>query len=201
LTLAKLQLATTKDKAKELRRGKVSLGATLSGLGSQTFAFDPFDPQGSLGASLALKSAAITPSLLPSSRGDLTISPSLSATGSVTRELGAEGKTIPKAEGKVGLEAAFKSPAFAGLTLGGALGEEAQVTAGLEAGASGSITPEKTSGKLTAGGSVGLAGKGKGVERFVKIQITGDIGLDREAGSATATTKSIFLGLTTGFKF
>jgi hypothetical protein len=201
LTLAKLQLATTKDKAEELRRGKVSLGATLSGLGSQTFAFDPFDPQGSLGASLALKSAAITPSLLPSSRGDLTISPSLSATGSVTQELGAEGKTIPKAEGKVGLEAAFKSPAFAGLTLGGALGEEAQVTAGLEAGASGSITPEKTSGKLTAGGSVGLAGKGKGVERFVKIQITGDIGLDREAGSATATTKSIFLGLTTGFKF
>jgi hypothetical protein len=151
LTLAKLQLATTKDKAEELRRGKVSLGATLSGLGSQRFAFDPFDPQGSLCASLALKAAAITPSLLPSSRGELTISPSLSATGSVTQDLGTEGKAIPKAEGKVGLEAAFKSPFFAALRLGGALGEEAQLTAGLEADVSGSITPGKSSGKLTAG--------------------------------------------------
>jgi hypothetical protein len=119
----------------------------------------------------------------------------------VTRDLGSEGSATPKAEGKTGLEATFKSPASSALTLGGVLGTEAQVTAGLEASASGTLTPEKTSGKLAAGGSLGLTGKGGGVERFVKIQITGDIGIDREAGKATATTKSIFAGVTTGFKF
>jgi hypothetical protein len=203
LTLAKLELVSTKDKAEALRQGKFSLGATLSATGTQTFAFDPLDPTTSLGASLALKHTAVSPSLLPGRMGQLTLSSSLSTTGSFSQDMAAEGKTSPKLEGKVGSEAAFKSvpsrrPA---MTLLGALGTEAQVTAGLEAGVSGTVTPEKTSGKASASGSLGLAGKEKGIERFIKLQVTGDISVDRAAGKAAATTKSLFLGVSAGFKF
>lgn len=201
LTLAKLELATTKDKAKELREGKLSLGATLSATGGATLAFDPFDPKGSLGASLTAKAGATTPSLLPSRFGELTLGSSITATGSATGELTAEGATATKAEGKAAFEASYKSPAYKALSLGGVLGKKAQVTAGYEESISASITPEKAGGKISVGGSLGLAGKGKEGERFIKIQITGDVGIDRAAGSAAASTKSIFVGATTGFKF
>jgi hypothetical protein len=201
LRLAQLELATTKDKALALRKGKLSLGATLNTTGSQTFSFDPLKPKSSVGASFTLKPSLVSPTLLPARLGELTASSSLSATGSVTRDLGSEGSATPSAEVKAGTSIDYKSPSSRQLTLGGVLGKEAQVTAGLETGISGAITPEKTSGKLSGGASVGLSGKDKGTERYIKLQIKGDVGLDRKSGEATATTQSLFIGVSTGFKF
>ena len=201
LRLAQLELATTKDKALALRKGKLSLGATLNTTESQTFSFDPFKSKSSVGTSFELKSSSVTPTLLPARLGELTASSTLSATGSLTRDLGAEGSTTPGAEAKAGTSLEFKSPSSRQLTLGGVLGKEAQVTAGLETSISGAITPEKTSGKLSGGGSVGLSGKDKETERYIKLQIKGDVGLDRKSGEATATTQSVFIGVATGFKF
>jgi hypothetical protein len=66
---------------------------------------------------------------------------------------------------------------------------------------SGSLTPDKTSGALNVGGSLGLTGTRKGLEQFVKLQVTGDVSLDHKTGSATTSTQSFFLGISTGFKF
>lgn len=194
LTLAKLELANVKTKEDALRKGKLSLGATLSASGGPTFSFDPFNVTSSLGVKLTAKFGATTPSLIPSSSGALTLGTSLSGTGSFTQTLGQEAMMTPKAEAKAGLSADFKFPPVG--RLGGY-----NVTAGLTGGASSAITPEKTSSKLSAGISGGLSGKTGGVEHFVKIQVTGDITIDHTGGSATTTTNSIFLGATTGFKF
>lgn len=203
LTLAKLELANVKDKAEALKRGKLSFGTTLSTSGGPTFAFDPFNPTGSLGLSLAAKAGATTPSLIPSRRGKLTFGASLSAGGSLTQTFGDKGASTSKADANFGLTANFesapsKNPA---LTLGGVLGDKAKVTADLEGSASGSLTSDKTSGTLSGGGSIGITGTRKDVETFVKLKLTGDATLDHKAGSATTNTQSIFIGLSTGFKF
>jgi len=201
LTLARLELAKTKKKAEALHEGHLSLGATLSATDGATFSFDPFDAKRSLGASFKTKVSATTPSLLPLGKGALTLGGSFSGAGSVKQEVGGEEKTIAKGEASLGSEATFKSASSSALSLGGVLGDEASITAGVETGASLGFTPEKTSGKLTAGGSLGLAGKAGGAERFIKIQINGTIGFDQEKGNAAASTQSAFVGASTGFKF
>lgn len=201
LTLARLELARARTKAEALREGQLSLGATLSATDGATFSFNPFDPKRSLAASLTTKVSAATPSLLPSGKGVLTLGGSITGAGSVAQEVGGEEKTTTKAEARVGSEATFKSAPSSALSLGGVLGEEASITAGVETGASLAVTPEKTSGKLTAGGSLGLTGKAGGAERFIKIQVNGTIGLDQEEGNAAVSTRSVFVGASTGFKF
>ncbi len=203
LTLAKLELESVKKKEEALRKGKLSFGTTLSASGGPTFSFDPSNVAGSLGTTLTTKFSATTPSLIPSSVGTLTLGTSVSGAGSLTQTLGPDAKSTPKGEAKAGVSADFKSAPsrHPALTLGGVLGDKASVTAGLTGSASGSITPEATTGKLSGGLSLGLAGKGGGVERFIKLQVTGDISINQATGSATTTTKSLFLGLSTGFKF
>ncbi|HEU4597714.1 MAG TPA: DUF4157 domain-containing protein [Pyrinomonadaceae bacterium] len=205
LTLMKLELESVKSKADALKKGKLSFGATLGTSGGLTMPFNKFDPTGSLGLTLDTKAAATSASLIPASRGKLTFGASLSAGGSLTNEISdVSAPFIPKAESKLGLGFDFESASSSNrfLTFGGALGDKARVTAGLESGASGSLTEDKTSGGLSFGASLGLTGERKGVERFVKIQFTTDVTADYEHGTATTKTQSSFLGfITTGFKF
>jgi hypothetical protein len=205
LSLMKLQLDSVKSKEDALKKGKLSFGTSLGTSGLLTLPFDKFDPSGSLGLTLDAKAAATTPSLIPSRRGKLTFGASLSAGGSLTHDLtDTKSAAAPKAESKLGLAFDFESASSSNrfMTMGGALGDKAHVTAGLEAGASGSLTPDKAGGALNFGASLGLAGEREGVERFVKLQFTTDVTANYELGTATTKTETAFLGLiTTGFKF
>lgn len=212
LDLAKLELANVKEKEDALRKGKLTFGTTLSASGGPTFSFNPFTHGGSIVPSLTLKGGATTPSLIPSPYGNLTFGSSLTLGGSVTDKFGEKSGLTSKADGKFGLSADYESPAFRNpaLTLGGILGDSATITAGLSGTASGSLSREqpdgapqvdKATGELGGGGTLGLTGKGKGVERFIKIEVKGAVGITRETGKVDAHTQSIFLGATTGFKF
>ncbi|HWW75426.1 MAG TPA: DUF4157 domain-containing protein, partial [Pyrinomonadaceae bacterium] len=202
MELLKLEIANVKKKEDALRKGKLSLGATLSPTGVVTLPFDPAKPLSSLGASVELKAGATTPTLIPSAYGTFTLGSTFSATGSATQTF-APDKTTPKAEGKTGVSLDYKSPASAHplMTAGGLLGDKARVTAGIESTASGSLTPDKQSGAVTVGGSLGLTGERKGVETFVKLQVTGTFSADRKTGQAWANTSSVFVGLVGGFEF
>ncbi len=201
LTLAKIELETAKDKEEALRKGKLSFGTTLSASGGPSFSFDPSNVTGSLSTSVATKFSATTPSLIPSGAGTLTLGTSASATSSLTQTFGPDAALTPKVEGKAGVSADFKSAPSSNLALGGVLGDKASVTAGATGSASTSLSPEGTTDKFSAGGSLGLSGKGVGSERFIKLQIMGDISIDQKIGEAATTTKSIFVGASTGFKF
>jgi hypothetical protein len=205
LTLMKLELESVKSKEDALKKGKLSFGASLGTTGGLTLPFDKFDPTGSLGLTLDTKAAATTASLIPAQRGKLTFGASLSTGGSLTNELSdVAAPTIPKAESKLGLAFDFESAPSSNrfLTFGGALGDKAHVTAGVEAGASGSLTPDVGGGGLNFGASLGVTGERAGVERFIKLQFTTDVTANYDFGTATTKTESAFLGLiTTGFKF
>jgi len=205
LTLAKLELANVKKKEDALRKGKLSFGTTFSGTGGPTFSFDPSNVTGSLGTSLTSTFGATTPSLIPSSVGTLTFGTSLSGTGSLTQTLGPEATATPKAEAKGDVSADFKSAPLGGLgghsVTAGLTGSASSAITPETTSAAGTVTPETTSSKFSAGASVGLSGKVLGAEHFVKIQVTGDVNINREAGTAATTTKSVFLGATTGFSF
>lgn len=201
LTLARLELAKAKDKAEALKAGQLSLGATLSATDGAALSFDPFDAKRTLGASLMTRVSAATPSLLPSRRGELTLGSSITATGSATQQVGGAGEATPKVEGKAGAEASFKSAASSSLSPGGVLGKEASITAGLETGASLSASPGEKRGSLSGGGSLGLTGTSGGTERFIRIQVKGEVSVNQKAGNAATTTQSVFIGATTGFNF
>jgi hypothetical protein len=205
LTLMKLKLENVKSEADALKKGKLSFGTTLGTSGLLTLPFNKFDPSGSLALALDAKAAATTRSLIPSGRGKLTLGASLSTGGSLTHDLTDTKSTVtPKGTTKLGLGLDYESAPSRNrlMTLGGALGDKAQVTAGVEAGASGSLTREALGGGFDLGASVGLTGKRKGVERFVKIQFKTDFTADYNRGTATTKTEAAFLGLiTTGFKF
>jgi hypothetical protein len=205
LTLMKLELESVKSKEEALKKGKYSFGASLGTTGGLTLPFDKFDPTGSLGLTLDTKAAATTASLIPAKRGKLTFGGSLSAGGSLTQNLGGdEPGFTPKAESKLGLALDFESVPSSNrfLTLGGALGDKAHVTAGLEAGGSGSVTNEEGGGGVNVGVNLGVSGERKGVERFIKIGFTTDFTANYDFGTATTKTETAFLGLiTTGFKF
>ncbi len=213
LMLAKLEISNLKKKEDALRKGKLSLGVTLSTSGTSQLPFDPSKPLTSLGAALSLKAGATTPTLLPSRLGTLTLGTSLSAGGSLTHKPGdesatppVESKTTPKAEGKVGAAVDYKSPSTRNpyLTMGGLLGDTAQVTAGLEGSTSGSITPDERSGTLSGGVSLGITGKRKGYELVLKGQITGTITVnqkDTKTGTVETRTNGAFFGLSTGVNF
>ena len=199
LTIAKLELDNLREGG--LPQGKLSFGTTLSSFGSTKFSFgDPSGVEGSLGASLGVKGAATTAPLTLPRFGALTLGAKGELSGSLTQGLGGEEKFTPKAEGKAGVEASFKSRPSSALALGGIFGDKASFTAGAEAGASGSITPEKTTGKLGGGVSLGVAGKGQG-KRFFKITVKGDVSADLVGGSVESTSRSLFLGATFGGKF
>lgn len=205
LTLMKLELESVKSKADALKKGKLSFDTTLGTSGLLTLPFNKFDPSGSLALTLDSKAAATTRSLIPANRGKLTLGGSFSTGGSLTHDLAAGKSTVtPKAESKLGLGLDYESADSRNrfMTLGGALGDKAHATAGLEAGASGSVTPDELEGGINLGASVGLAGTRKGMERFIKLQFKTDITSNYNFGTATAKTETVFLGLiTTGFKF
>jgi len=202
IKLANFELTNVKDKAEALKRGKLSFGTTLNTSGGPTFPFDPNNPTGSLGASLAAKAAATTPSLIPSPQGKLTLGGSLSTSGSLKETFGDKDTFTPKAESKLGVGANYESKGSgrSAFTLGGLLGDKAKLTADVGGNLSGSVTPDKKSGELGAKVDLGLTGKRKGVETYVKLQLSGTVKLD-QAGTGTTTTKTVFLGLTTGVKF
>jgi hypothetical protein len=194
LALAKLEIANVKKKEDALRRGKLSFGSTLSASGGPTFKFNPADTAGSLGVSLENKLGATTPSLIPSGAGTLTLGASLSGSAALTQGLGADSGLSPKVESKAGASADFASRPLP------ALGGQ-RITAGLTGSASSAIAPEKITEKLSAGASVGTSGKALGSEFFVKLQVSGDVTVDYSIGSVSTTTRSFFVGASTGFKF
>jgi hypothetical protein len=205
LTLMKLELESVKSKADALKKGKLSFGTTLGTSGLLTLPFNKFDPSGSLALTLDAKAAATSRSLIPAKRGKLTLGLSASTEGSLTNDLAAGKSTVtPKAETKLGVAADYESASSSNRyrTLGGALGDKAHFTAGFEAGASGSLTPEALGGGFNLGASFGLAGTRKGIERFIKIEFKTDVNTDYKFGTATAKTETVFLGMiTTGFRF
>ncbi len=203
MALVKLQLEKFKEKSEALKRGNLSFSAALNSTGGTTFSFNPDKTERSLASALSLKFGATTPSLIPSPYGQLTFGTSVSAGGSLTRTDGPDGTFTPKADSAVSLTGAYESKASKNryLTLGRILGDEASVTAGFDLGGTGAITPDKMSGGLSAGGSLGLTGTRKGVKQFIKLQVKGDIAVDRKTGSAATSTNSFFLGLATGFSF
>jgi hypothetical protein len=221
MTMLKLELSNLKNQSDKIRRGKVTFGTTLTATGGPTFKFDPTDITGSLGLQLQSKFSATTANIIPSSYGKLTLGTSLSATGSVTQPLG-NGPAKPKAEGKAGVTADYESPPIShpAATLGGLLGDTAKITAGVEGEASGSHVPElpgatpdadptaaTTTGKLGGGVSVGLTGKRKKSEIFLKLKLTGHATIDHKAGTVTTESQTTFsgfggfVGVVTGAKF
>lgn len=212
MTLAKLELANVKKKEDALRKGKLSFGTILSASGGPTFSFNPFAYDGTLGPLLTLKAGATTPSLIPSPYGNLTLDSSILLGGSGTQKFGEKSGFTSKADGKFRVALDYESPTLRGpaATLGHLLGETATITAGIGGTASGSLTHEKLNGappvdkifgELSGGGTIGLTGKRKGVERFIKLEVKGAMVFNWETGKAETHTQSIFLGLTTGFKF
>lgn len=218
LTMMKLELSNLKNKEDAITRGKVSFGTTLTATGGPTLKFDPYDVTGSLGVQLQSKFSATTANIIPSKYGKLTLGTSLSATGSVTQPLD-EGVAKPKIEGKAGVSASYESreTSHPAATIGGLLGDKAKFTAGLEGEAGGSYVPElegatagatptpaTSTGKFGGGLSIGLAGKRKKTEIFLKLKLSGNANINHQAGIVTTESKTTFEGfggLTTGVKF
>jgi hypothetical protein len=206
LGLLKLEL----PKFKKLEEKGITLGAGIEGTGKLSYDTGEKGLGASIGTTGTASAAYKSPSLLPSSVGELKLSSKLNATGSLERTYGADAKGTAKATGKATVGADYKSPELGGpaATVFGILGDKATLSLGGEASASGTLTQNDPVGpkdkpataKLGASGTLGLTGTGKD-QRFVKLKVSGEAAIDLIKGGLDPSSKATILDLSVGFKF